>query len=93
MIMEQITGYRFSHGKYVVLDTYVNFKTRVPIPKEIRDYIIASVESICENCNTFFPYLEVHHRNHDPSDNDLENLIALCPNCHVLLHKELEEYE
>lgn len=26
--------------------------------------------------------LEIHHRNNDPLDNRIENLIFLCPNCH-----------
>lgn len=26
--------------------------------------------------------LEIHHKNEDRSDNSLENLIILCPNCH-----------
>jgi len=91
--MEEITGFRYSSaGKYLVLSTDTYTKTRQPIPKELRDELIASVESTCENCFIYFPYLEVHHKNHDPSDNDLENLIVLCPNCHVILHKEFDYY-
>jgi 5-methylcytosine-specific restriction endonuclease McrA len=31
--------------------------------------------------------LQVHHRDHDHHNNDLENLEILCPNCHVIEHK------
>ncbi len=30
--------------------------------------------------------LNVHHRNHNPEDNRLENLIAVCTTCHLAMH-------
>ena len=30
--------------------------------------------------------LAVHHRNHNPEDNRLENLIAVCTTCHLAMH-------
>ncbi len=31
--------------------------------------------------------LQVHHRNHDPSQNQLSNLQAVCAACHLSLHR------
>ena len=31
--------------------------------------------------------LSVHHRNHLPEDNRLENLLAVCPTCHLAMHR------
>ncbi len=30
--------------------------------------------------------LVVHHRNHTPEDNRLENLLAVCTTCHLAMH-------
>lgn len=30
--------------------------------------------------------LEVHHKDHNRSNNDIENLIILCANCHAITH-------
>jgi predicted HNH restriction endonuclease len=31
--------------------------------------------------------LQVHHRNHDPSQNQISNLQAVCAACHLSLHR------
>ena len=31
--------------------------------------------------------LQVHHRNHDPSQNQISNLQAVCAACHLNLHR------
>ena len=31
--------------------------------------------------------LQVHHRNHDPSQNQVSNLQAVCAACHLNLHR------
>jgi predicted HNH restriction endonuclease len=31
--------------------------------------------------------LQVHHRNHDPSQNQVSNLRAVCAACHLNLHR------
>lgn len=31
--------------------------------------------------------LEVHHINHNRDDNNIDNLIVLCANCHLITHK------
>ena len=31
--------------------------------------------------------LQAHHRNHNPSDNRLENIMCVCSACHLSLHR------
>ena len=63
--------------------TYQSFKLKNRLIKEgIKDHI-------CECCgltmwrNEKIP-LELHHINGNNTDNRLENLLLLCPNCHAL---------
>lgn len=32
--------------------------------------------------------LQVHHRNHDTTDNRLSNLLSVCAVCHLSLHRD-----
>jgi len=32
--------------------------------------------------------LQVHHRNHDTTDNRLSNLLCVCAACHLSLHRD-----
>lgn len=43
---------------------------------------------ICSGCgyDKVPGILEVHHKNHDRSDNSIDNLCYLCPNCHQEHH-------
>lgn len=43
----------------------------------------------CNRCgyDEHVKILEVHHRDHDHSNNVLENLELLCPNCHAIEHR------
>jgi hypothetical protein len=45
----------------------------------------------CSKCNLFEWFnkklkLHIHHKNHDKTDNKIENLEYLCPNCHGIYH-------
>jgi hypothetical protein len=57
-------------------------KTRLTIPKVIRDAVLKEFNHRCAICGTDRP--QVHHIDEDPSNNDLLNLIPLCPNCHLV---------
>lgn len=57
-------------------------KTRLSIPKIIRDAVLKEFNHRCAICGTDRP--QVHHIDEDPSNNDLLNLIPLCPNCHLV---------
>lgn len=41
----------------------------------------------CERCGfAIHEILEIHHKNRNRSDNRLENLELVCPNCHAKEH-------
>ena len=57
-------------------------KTRTAIPKETHDKVLAEYNHRCAICGNDRPQL--HHINENPADHDLENLLPLCPNCHIV---------
>ncbi len=57
-------------------------KTRVEIPKPVREAVLKEFNHRCAICGTDRP--QVHHIDENPSNNDLLNLIPLCPNCHLI---------
>jgi len=60
------------------------------------DYTLRRANGICELCEqpapfnkpSGEPYLEVHHIHHlaDGGEDTIENAVALCPNCHRMMH-------
>lgn len=41
----------------------------------------------CEKCNyNIYQILEIHHKNKNRANNELENLELICPNCHAEEH-------
>ncbi len=57
--------------------------------QNLKNHIIKEREKECESCKlqvwmSFSIPLELHHINGDRTDNTLENLQLLCPNCHAL---------
>ena len=56
----------------------------------LRNKIILRQNNMCGNCKMQFSKLvphEIHHLNHNKSDNNPTNLIALCANCHSAHHR------
>ncbi|WP_394999040.1 hypothetical protein [Acinetobacter sp.] len=49
----------------------------------------------CNRCgyNKYIEILQVHHRDRDRSNNKVENLEVLCPNCHQVEHHILKSHE
>lgn len=54
--------------------------TRVPLKESTRLEIISKCNNRCCICQT--PFIQIHHIDGNPSNNDLDNLAPLCPNCH-----------
>lgn len=63
-------------------------KTENPTINTYRDRTL-ECQDCCEICgyNTIKNILEVHHIDRDRTNNSPKNLIALCPNCHIMVHK------
>jgi hypothetical protein len=56
-------------------------KTRVSIPKEIKEKVLKEFSHRCAICGADDP--QIHHIDEDPSNNEQDNLIPLCPNHHL----------
>lgn len=64
-------------------------RERKPIPETVKKSVRVRSGNSCERCGynfTKFPIEEFHHINENPSDNRLDNILHLCPNCHALEH-------
>ncbi|MFZ2492853.1 MAG: HNH endonuclease signature motif containing protein [Thermoanaerobaculia bacterium] len=61
-------------------------KTRVDVPEETRLDVLARCNNRCCICQT--PFVVIHHIDETPSNNDINNLAPLCPNCHSQAHSE-----
>jgi hypothetical protein len=63
-------------------------KVRVPVPIKTQKQLFIRCEGNCEKCEDSLRGLtaHIHHKNGDPSDNRMSNLIVLCPNCHGRIH-------
>ena len=72
-------------GESIIYETEAS--GREPMPKYTRMKILQRARDRCENpdCRSDVrPH--IHHIDGDNSNNNLRNLIALCPNCHTKAH-------
>ena len=56
-------------------------KTRAPLPKALREKVLLEFNHRCAICGRERP--QVHHIDENPENNDLPNLLPLCPNHHL----------
>jgi hypothetical protein len=56
-------------------------KTRLGIPRSVKESVLKEFNHRCAICGTSRPQL--HHLDENPANNDSDNLIPLCPNCHL----------
>jgi hypothetical protein len=52
-----------------------------------REIAFSYYPHLCAHCNKKRKNLDVHHRDHNRSNNKIENLIILCRSCHLTYHK------
>jgi predicted restriction endonuclease len=57
-------------------------KARLSIPRVTKSLVLKEFNYKCAICGKERP--QVHHIDENPSNNDLLNLIPLCPNCHLI---------
>jgi len=61
--------------------------SRKSIPQNIVNQVMKEFSSICAMCDKTDPQL--HHIDEEPSNNDPQNLIPLCTDCHLIkIHKK-----
>lgn len=80
--------------KPIYIDEFLGIskkKKRKPISQTLKNEVMVRQEYKCYNCPIILPAKKhFHHKNLDSSDNKVENIIALCPNCHYELHHKIE---
>jgi hypothetical protein len=59
-------------------------KTRVAIPEATATEILFACDRTCCVCRAYGRRVQIHHIDDDPSNNRIENLAALCFECHDL---------
>ncbi|MGG7035709.1 MAG: HNH endonuclease signature motif containing protein [Flavobacterium sp.] len=72
-------------------------KNRINIPNvnKVRALLQKEINSSCPFCqNDEVAHFQIHHIDQNPSNNDFDNLILLCPICHSKIHSnEIEKEE
>jgi len=56
-------------------------KSRISIPKETKEKVLKEFNYRCAICGADNPHL--HHIDENPANNEIDNLIPLCPNHHL----------
>lgn len=63
-------------------------RKRIPKETKVRSTLQKEINSLCPFCqNDDVGHFQIHHIDGDPSNNDVENLILLCPTCHSKITK------
>ena len=61
---------------------------RANLPKGKRERVLKEYNNKCAICMD--DCKEVHHIDHNPNNNEVDNLLPLCSNCHTDVHNPLE---
>ena len=66
----------------------------MPIPKHIRKLVKWLFDNRCTWCSEDNKrILQIHHIDHDPSNNEIDNLILICVWCHYAEHGDVKIIE
>lgn len=54
----------------------------------MKNELLVRSKGKCQKCKIPLKGIKqvIHHKNQDPSDNKISNLMVLCPNCHSKMH-------
>ncbi len=66
-------------------ETINKLKRRIPMTKRQRQDVYIRCKNICEYCDNPTDFLEIHHKDGNPTNNYGDNLMGCCPNCHKKL--------
>lgn len=62
-------------------------KDKVKSYRQLRERLFRIRPKKCERCGfSIYKILQIHHRDRDRNNNELNNLELLCPNCHAMEH-------
>lgn len=62
--------------------------SRPDVPQEVANKVLVQSRHTCCLCHTNRITAQIHHADGDPSNNDEDNLVPLCPNCHARVEAE-----
>lgn len=65
---------------------------RKPVRTSDRKHLLEFQKGKCGKCKKSFKVMKVrphlHHKNGNPKDNRIVNMVLLCPNCHDKIHQK-----
>lgn len=83
-IMSKVAEYRKEHPEMVkTINRKYNQKKNAPYHTVLAN---AGIDRVCEECGSA-EYVCTHHKDHNRSNNSLDNLQWLCVRCHGKLHR------
>ncbi len=69
-------------------------RNRKPIPQKIKTVLQKEIGSVCPFCQSKdVDHFEFHHIDEHPENNQITNLLMLCPTCHSKITKDDISYE
>lgn len=62
------------------------------VPISVQKKLFVRSRGFCESCELDFAFVEgeIHHRDRNRENNNMQNLLLLCPNCHSKFHYNVD---
>jgi hypothetical protein len=77
------------------IDPYAEPKKRTPVRSSDKKHLLDYQNGKCFTCKKSFKQMKVrpilHHKNLNPKDNRISNMILVCPNCHDKIHQKQQK--
>lgn len=72
----------------MTIDSEKKRRPKIPQENKVRADLQKEIGSICPFCDSEdVGHFQIHHINENPSDNEIVNLLLLCPTCHSKITK------